>query len=444
MTYFGILMAVSLSTIHGISVGTSRSSTLGNRIQQANCMSENVTHGISSSSREGRMLDNLDNEALGILFSSQMAFSLDLFKVIHNGANVDQKKKDNVFISPMSIYSALLLTYFGAKNQTEQQLADVLGIREVDKIRVTQAYKLTKFTRQLMRIAGLVKYDLEIANRVYFDSNEQVRQCMKDIFDDELETVDFSSNTEVARGHINDWVSDLTRGKIHDLATPNNIDSRTRMALVNAAYFKGQWVTQFKNSRTKLNSFFMKNKQVGMVNMMFQKGRYRFAASEELQARVLEIPYLGEDVSFFAVLPETNSLDETLSLLTVERLRAAMSDMFPITLEIGIPKFQMEQTTDLTQVLSKMGLVDLFDASSADLSGFNGKKGLSVGAATHKSFIEVNEEGSEAAAATLLVGLRMARPLEASRFICDRPFLFFIYDNLSESILFMGAFENPK
>jgi len=441
MVIIGILMALFVADIHCVSVGTTRSSTIGRRRQQLNCLGVNI----SETSREGRRLDHLDNEAVGVLFAGQMAFSVHLFKVIHSGANLrDQKIRDNVFVSPMSIYSALLLTYFGSMNNTENQLADVLGIGRVDKVRITQAYKLMKFTRQLMREAGLVKYDLDVANRAYFDQTEEVRECMKDIFDDDLEMLDFAGDSQSARARINAWIYQLTRGKIQDLATPDNVDSNTRMALVNAAYFKGQWMSQFKSASTRSNNFFMKNNQVGAVNMMFQKGRYRLGVSEELQARVLEIPYLGEDVSFYAVLPEATSLDETLELLTLDKLKAVMFDMFPVTVEIGIPKFSMETTTNLGPVLSQMGLVDLFDASTADLSGFSGQRGLSISAATHKAFIEVNEEGSEAAAATLLVSLRMARPLEASKFICDRPFLFYIYDNLSESILFMGAFENPK
>jgi len=441
MIVFANLMVFSL--VGGISVGTSRSSTLGSEIQQMRCMGSNATTD-AVNSREGRKLDNLDNEAVGVLYAGQLAFSLDLFKLIHKDHSIEDKNSENVFVSPMSIYSALLLTYFGSRNRTEQQLAGVLGIQDVDKVRITQAYKLTKFTRALMRVAGLVKYDLEIANRLYFNSAEEVHQCMKDIFDEELEVVDFAADSAAARERINAWVNDLTRGHIRELVSPDTVNTNTRMALVNAAYFKGQWVTQFKKSSTRLSPFRMANKENAMVEMMFQKGRYRFAISEELGATALEIPYLGEDVSFFIILPELHTLDETVQLLSLERLRGLMSDMFPITLEIGIPKFRMErQLTNLREVLITMGLADLFDASSADLSGF-GSSGLSVDSAIHKTFIEVNEEGSEAAAATALVGLRMARPLEASRFICDRPFLFYIYDNLSESVLFIGTFENPK
>jgi len=270
-----LFSTLMFSLAAAISVGTSRSSTLGNEIQQMRCMGQNVT-AAAMNSREGRKLDNLDNEAVGILYSGQLAFSLDLFKSIHKGHSIEDKANKNVFISPMSIYSALLLTYFGANTRTEEQLAGVLGIQHIDKIRITQAYKLTKFTRKLMRVAGLVKYDLEIANRLYFNSAEEVHQCMREIFDDELEMVDFAADSQAARERINTWVSELTRGNIRDLATPDNVNTNTRMALVNAAYFKGQWVTQFKKSSTRLSSFRKANKEEAMVEMMFQKGRYRF------------------------------------------------------------------------------------------------------------------------------------------------------------------------
>ena len=168
------------------------------------------------------------------------------------------------------------------------------------------------------------------------------------------------------------------------------------------------------------------------------------ATSEELQAHVLEMPFLGNDVSFFIILPEETDLANTLNRLNVDTLREVMDSTFPVTLEVGIPKFRLEQTTDLHNILTTLGLQDLFNASSADLSGFNGVGGLSVDAVTHKAFIEVNEEGSEAAAATAMVSLRMARPLTGTKFICDRPFIYFIYDNLSNSILFIGTYRNPN
>ena len=153
------------------------------------------------------------------------------------------------------------------------------------------------------------------------------------------------------------------------------------------------------------------------------------------------MPFQGGDLSLLVVLPET-SVDDTLRRFSVHNLRGAMDDMFPSTVNVALPKFTVEYETDLKEVLSTLGLRDLF-SSAADLSGFFSGNSPGLGAATHKAYIDVNEEGSEAAAATALVEFRMARPLGPSQFICDRPFLFFIYDNLSDMILFMGSFKKP-
>jgi len=444
-----LCVLLNLSNCFGASVRSGKgSSPLGARLNQVECLNGVQTNSTDGANRQARRSSGPDDQALNALFAGQMQFSIDMFKAVYNSSSRSLPAKgagDNIFFSPMSVYSALLLAYFGSHNRTEDQLSQALGFKDMDKVGAVQAYKLVKFTRQLMRVAGLVKYDFDIANRMYFDEQEDIRPCMKDIFSEDIEMVNFAFKPEEARKSINQWVEDVTRNKIQDFATPDMINGQTRMALVNAAYFKGLWASQFKAANTRVNNFFINSKESGFANLMFQKGRYRHAVSEELQANLLEMPFLGEDVSFFVLLPEGNGgLDETISRLSLASLQEAMSRTFPLSLEIGIPKFRMEQSINLQRALVKLGLNDLFDASSADLSGFTGVRGLSLASATHKAFIEVNEEGSEAAAATALVDLRMARPLAGTKFICDHPFLFFIYDNLSESILFMGVYRNPK
>nr|CAH0103783.1 unnamed protein product [Daphnia galeata] len=441
-----VVLCVILSHGYAASVRSVKGSPpLGERVSQEECLSEGIPllgNGSESNATLTRRSANQDDKALTALFAGQMQF---IFNASNSGVQSNKGATENLFFSPMSIYSALLLAYFGANNRTENQLTDVLGFQNMDKVGAVQAYKLVKFTRQLMRVAGLVKYDFDIANRLYFNEDENVRSCIKDIFNEDIEMLNFSFQPVEARTRINQWVEDVTNNKIKDLVTADTINANTRIALVNAAYFKGQWASQFKVANTRLTSFAINNKEEGVANMMFQKGRFRHAAVEELQANLLEMPFQGDDVSFFALLPEgSNGLEETVNRLTLDTLRNAMANTFPLTVDVGIPKFRMEQTLSLRNVLVKMGLTDMFDSLSADFSGFSGVPGLKFDAATHKAFIEVNEEGSEAAAATALVAFRMARPLNGVKFICNHPFMFFIYDNLSESILFMGVYRNPK
>ncbi|XP_046648057.1 serine protease inhibitor 88Ea-like [Daphnia pulicaria] len=449
---FLVVLCVLVS--HGLTASVRSvkgSPPLGERVSQEECLSKGIRllgNGSESNATLTRRSSNQDDKALTALFAGQMQFSLNFFKKVFAATQSDVQSKsasENLFFSPMSIYSALLLAYFGANNRTEDQLTEILGLQNMDKVGAVQAYKLVKFTRQLMRVAGLVKYDFDIANRFYFNEDENIRPCIKDIFNEDIEMLNFAFQPAESRTRINQWVEDITRNKIKDLVTSDTINANTRIALVNAAYFKGQWASQFKVANTRLTSFAINNKEEGVANMMFQKGRFRHAAVEELQANLLEMPFLGGDVSFFALLPEgNNGLEETVSRLTLDTLRNAMASTFPLTVDVGIPKFRLEQTLSLRNVLVKMGLTDMFDSLAADFSGFNGVPGLKFDAATHKAFIEVNEEGSEAAAATALVAFRMARPVNVVQFICDHPFMFFIYDNLSESILFMGVYRNPK
>jgi len=232
-----LCVLLGLSCCHGASVRSGKGSTpLGARINQVECLNGVQTNTTDGINRQGRRSSGSDDQALNALFAGQMQFSLDMFKAVYNasrGSAVPAKGAgDNIFFSPMSVYSALLLAYFGANNRTEDQLSQVLGFRDMDKVGAVQAYKLVKFTRQLMRVAGLVKYDFDIANRMYFDEQEEIRACMKDIFSEDIEMVDFAFKPDDARKSINQWVEDVTRNKIQDFATPDMINGQTRMALV--------------------------------------------------------------------------------------------------------------------------------------------------------------------------------------------------------------------
>lgn len=440
------MVLMTTMTIDAATVGRSvkGSEPLGNRLNQVECFAR-IVNGTPSTEpvrRQGRRIGDKDDKALEQLFAGEMRFSVDFFKAIYDGS----APTESLVMSPMSVYSALMLTYFGANGQTEEQIGNLLGFHNTTKVGTVQAYKLVKFARQLMRFAKLVDYDFEMANRVFFDKGESVRDCMREILAEDLELVDFADNALAARQHINTWVEGLTQGKIRDLATPDLINPQTRMAIVNAAYFKGKWATQFQASSTKPMPFHVRSDLTVNVDMMFQKGTFRHALSEEMQAHLLQIPFSSDDVSFYIILPaeETGTLEQTISRLSIESLRQAMDDTFPVTFNVGLPKFQLEKTAALESVLASMGVRDLFDASRSDLSTFNGIGGLSVDAATHKAFIDINEDGAEAAAATAMVSLRMARPIDATEIICDRPFIFFIHDNLSDSILFMGAYRGPR
>ncbi|ODN02111.1 Serpin B9 [Orchesella cincta] len=380
-------------------------------------------------------------EYQAVFYEQQLEFSLDMFHKLYNKEN-----RTNLFFSPYSIHQALIMTYFGAGGETRKQLQTALHIKETDtKDELIRAFKMENFYQET-RSENTTQYDLKVANRIFFSDEEPVRPCVQEIFSKEIELLNIVNETEKSREHINSWVEENTRGKIKDLIGSGHMDKETRIAIANAAYFKGSWEQQFKKSHTKLALFYVSQKEVTPTMMMYQKGSFRHGVSEELKAYIIELPYEGEAISMFILLPPftPNALQDTISRLNASTLREAMDGMYPDSIEIFLPRFKIEQTFDLSQALRAVGVVDLFDEVAANLTDFSEKPGLAIGSARHKSYLEVSEQGSTAAAATALIGTRSGRPLDQTRFVCNHPFVFFIYDNALKNILFMGAFHTPK
>jgi len=367
-------------------------------------------------------------------------FGLDLFKELF-----DHTTPKNFFFSPYSVWNALLLAYFGSKGQTETQLARVLNVP--DKVSTLNNWRKLEFLYD-MRALNNSDYTFNLANRAYFDHSVQLQSCMEAILNKELLKKNFTDTVGTAQD-INEWVSNVTKARITELVSADDL-AGANMVLANAAFFKGTWFAQFKPSATKKKNFYMSLDQITIVDMMSQKGNFRHGVSEELGAHILELPYTGDAMSMFILLPPfvtgENGFNAMVQSLNSTTLRNAMDNMWRIQVEIEVPKFKLEQTIgpELMHGLSNMGVSDLFDARLANLTGFAPNGGLSVGDSVHKAFVEVNEEGTEAAAATAFISFRSSRPDSPAKFACNHPFLFFIHDNLTKNILFVGAYKNPK
>eukprot|EP00095_Tigriopus_kingsejongensis_P007012 snap_masked-scaffold232_size243569-processed-gene-0.7 protein:Tk07012 transcript:snap_masked-scaffold232_size243569-processed-gene-0.7-mRNA-1 annotation:"serpin b4" len=393
------------------------------------------------------------DEIKQVLDGGERAFGVNLIKSLFHDFNSTGIHK-NIFISPASIYQTLILSYFGAQEQTQTDLAQTLGFEgKVERSDVIKNYLFERAFQAIRERDPNLGYTLTHANKFFFDRSLDLNQCLKLVLQNELEALDFS-NPDKARSIINQWVAEKTNEKISKLLPQGALDS-TKVALVNAAYFKGQWVSKFKSEDTKTNNFYVRRDKIAMTDFMEQKGKFNYYTSEELRAHVLEVPYIGEEVSMILILPpfEDDSLFETVSRLTPKNLQGVMAEVnsgfFAVDdLTVKIPKFKIEQEFELAQTLSKLGLDSLF-GSPSNLKGFlsdeaQASEDINLARAIHKSFIEVNEEGSEAAAATALFEFRSARPLFHTEFIADHPFIFLIYDKPTDTILFFGMYQDPK
>uniref|UniRef100_A0A4W6G1W4 Serpin B6 n=1 Tax=Lates calcarifer TaxID=8187 RepID=A0A4W6G1W4_LATCA len=378
------------------------------------------------------------------LSKANTTFCLDLFRKLS-----DEDKTANVFFSPFSISSALAMVMLGARGNTATQMSEVFcGCLQVLKPQSHQENDVhsgfTKLLSELNKEDAL--YALSVANRLYgeqsFQFVEGFLEETKKYYDAELESVDFMSNSEEARVNINSWVEKQTQGKIKDLLSPEVLDSMTRLVLVNAIYFKGNWNKQFKEDYTA-DAEFRINK-VTLHNLMCTGWRHT-EEQRQHSGMILEMPYEGEDLSMLIFLPNEIEGDTTgLEKLTYEKfVEWTRPDLMGQTeVEVRLPRFKMEETYDLNKVLIGMGMVDAFSREKSDFSGMSSAIDLFLSKVVHKAFIEVNEEGTEAAAATAAAMSERSLMIPAM-FIADHPFLFFIRHNTTMSVLFAGRFCSP-
>lgn len=262
---------------------------------------------------------------------------------------------------------------------------------------------------------------------------------------------------------INDWVEKITQSKIKDLIKPDMLNSLTRLVLVNAIYFKGDWASKFDIKKTAdevglfhihniqlnqhiLQDFHLDDGSTKKVPMMRQTKKFEFAILDELSASMLELPYTGDRLSLQLVLPRRGN---NLAALEQKLRTADLQQLFDSNrgeekVAVTLPRFKLEQTISLTDQLQQLGMTDMFVGGKADFSAIDGSRNLYVSEVVQKAFIEVNEEGSEAAAATGAVMMMRSMPMPPEEFRADRPFLFFLRDKLTGMLLFQGRVADPS
>ena len=375
------------------------------------------------------------SDELQAIAQSNNAFALKMYGQL-------RQEEGNLFFSPSSISTALAMAYAGAGGETETELAKTLHFTlPADEVHTAYASLI-----DILNAPNKDSYELRMANRLWGQTGYGFRPkylaVTRKSYGAELAQVDFISAAETSRKEINTWVAEQTNDKIKDLIPQGAVDSLTRLVLTNAIYFKGKWENEFDKKLTKDAPFSVTVDKRAQVPLMYQKERFKYGQTADLQ--LLEMPYQGDDVSMLVLLPKkVDGLSALEEQLSPENLQKWTQRMRKQEVRTYIPRFKLEEQLVLNSVLKELGITSAFAPGQADFSGMNGRKDLYITAAIHKAFVDVNEEGTEAAAATgIVVGVTSA-PLDPIVFRADHPFVFMIRDQRTDAILFMGRVTNP-
>ena len=361
-----------------------------------------------------------------------------------------KSNKNNVFFSPYSIVSAAGMVYEGARGKTADEIQSAFGFPKDANKRLADFSSINFDINKPDK-----KYTLSVANALWGQKDYPFSQNYLDTistnYGGNATNLDFVSDTEGSRQTINNWVADKTNQKIQNLFPQGSIGSETRLVLTNAIYFKGKWQTPFDKKDTEDKSFVPGWGLIRKTSTMIDKGsEYKYG--EDLTSQIIELPYASHELSMYVVLPRNGIFyplngfwfDNSFNLQKFESLKSSMNYE---KVDVYLPKFKFETEYELNNALSKMGMSTVF-SPNADFSGTSEKKGLFINEALHKAYIDVDEEGTEAAAATgfgmMTMGIggpHFAPPPKIFR--ADHPFMFVIVHNVTGTILFLGKVNNP-
>ncbi|HET9913503.1 MAG TPA: serpin family protein [Anaerolineales bacterium] len=368
------------------------------------------------------------------------AFALDLYQSLRS-------QDGNLIYSPYSISIALAMTYAGARGETESQMAQTMHYLPQDQLHpALNALDLELASREEAQSKEETPLQLNIANAVWAKQGLPLLQSYLDVIAQNygagVQLGDFASRYEAIRREINGWVSGKTNDKIQDLIPEGMLTPDTAMVLVNAIYFKGDWLYPFDPNETHDAPFHLLDGSDVQVEMMSQSlSGIPYAQGDGYQA--IELPYQGGTAAMDIIVPDQGQFDEFESTLDAKELHEIIESMQPSgAIDLALPKFSFTTDFNLSEHLIAMGMPDAFNGN-ADFSGMTGERGLSIDAVLHKAFVAVDEKGTEAAAATAVIMVESAMPMSDISLIVDRPFLFVIRDLPSGQILFVGRVLNP-
>jgi serpin B len=410
-------------------------------LSTVSCSPTQVYGDEAKSDKEYDSSPDVSNTALEALVDGNNEFAYDLYK------QLSADKEGNFFYSPYSISLALAMTYAGANGQTEEQMAEVLHFLLEDEELHAAFNKLAielNSRNEVPEGSDAQGFELNIVNATWGQRGFEFMQAFLDVlaenYDAGIRLLDYEADPEACRQTINQWVSEQTNGRIEDLIPEGAIDEMTRLVLTNAIYFKAAWLHQFNEEYTYDDVFYLEDGSTVTVPMMHQTDRFSYVNGDDYTA--IELLYDIYDMSMVIIMPDEGTFDDFESSLTSELVDSIIDSMSSGEVNLTMPKFEFESDFNLSDTLQTMGMTDAF-SNNADFSGITDKADLAISDVIHKAFISVDEEGTEAAAATAVIMSETAMPIEIGDVNINHSFIFLIRDIETNSTLFVGRVMNP-
>ena len=370
-------------------------------------------------------------EGVNSIINSNNEFAIDFYKEV-------KSNEGNVFFSPYSLSSTFSMAYEGAEGKTADEIQTVFHFTKNDTIRRSSFARIYNILNRKNK-----NYSLNTANAFWgqkgYSFLEEYKKVVNNYYGAEMKNLDFMQNPEEARQEINKWVEDKTNKKIKDLLANGTIKPDTTLVLTNTLYFKAAWEHPFDNKSTLETLFNTSTHNSIKVQMMKATENIKYMETDKVQ--MIELPYQQNELSMIIILPKENNISSIEEELTLQKLDEWESKLENTEVAVHLPKFKFKTKYTLNDYLKEMGMPTAF-TPSADFSKIDGG-GLSISKAIHQTFIEVNEEGTEAAAATAIVFTKSSVPTKQKEFNANHPFLFIIQEHKTGQILFMGRMENP-
>lgn len=440
-----ILIIIAVLAVGGIAYYVGKSPNTPPVVEENNLPQENQNEVVNNPAENNQLNNSTDNISYikvennnpVVLANNQFAF--DIYpKLIEKGKNT--------FFSPLNISSAFGMVYEGANGKTADEIQSVFHFPKDNNILRSSFLSINDGINKTSN-----EYQLSIANALWAQKDykflDEYLYSVDKYYGGKATNVDFINATEEARLLINKWVEDKTNDKIKDIISKGSLNPLTRLVLTSAIYFNGKWNKPFDKDGTKANIVFSPNSESNVrVNMMQQnddKAIFNYAENKDMQ--ILEMPYKGDKLSMIVILPKKNDITSFEKLLTLSNFNNWKKDLKKQRVNVFIPQFKFDAKYLMANTLKSMGMPTAF-SSDADFSKMDGTKDLSISAVIHQAFVDVNEDGTEAAAATVIMMATSAMPIEGPRipdFYANHPFIFVIQDITNGNILFMGRVVNP-